>query len=92
MRDEKRYGAGAPRPFLLLAAPLPGFPYAPADQARAFVEGDVHAYVQPELSAAVPARVEVERVRNYLSDASQAGHYQAMGEADRQARPAENMA
>ena len=44
-----------------------GFPYAPEDQDRAFVEGDVPAYIQPELTPAVPAHVEVNRAKQYLS-------------------------
>jgi len=50
-----------------------GFPYADDEQDRAWVEGDVPAYVQPELADSVPADVEVERAQQLLS-ASFDGH------------------
>jgi len=50
-----------------------GFPYSDDEQDRAWVEGDVPAYVQPELSDSVPADVEVERAQQLLS-ASFDGH------------------
>jgi hypothetical protein len=53
--------------------PQLGFPYADDEQDRAWVEGDVPAYVQPELTDSVPADVEVERAQQLLS-ASFDGH------------------
>lgn len=44
-----------------------GFPYAPDQQDRAFVEGDLAAYIQPELTPLVPTRIEVNRADQYLS-------------------------
>jgi hypothetical protein len=53
--------------------PQLGFPYADDEQDRAWVEGDVPAYVEPELADSVPADVEVERAQQLLS-ASFDGH------------------
>ena len=44
-----------------------GFPYADDEQQRAYVEGDVSAYVQPELTTAVLPIVQVPKAELYLS-------------------------
>jgi len=50
--------------------PQLGFPYRDNEQERAWVEGDVPAYVQPELTEAVPAEVIVDGASEQLSQES----------------------
>ena len=50
-----------------------GFPYTKEDQDRAYVEGDIHEYIQPELSSRVPDVIKVSRVENYLSSSANKG-------------------
>lgn len=45
-----------------------GFPYHPDEQNRAYVEGDLADYIQPELTPLVPDRIQVNRVEQYLTD------------------------